>query len=423
MTTPAEVRSHLIDALQLDLVGPTLDDTAHAEEVLPQSPSKWYLTGFLVPYDAPIEQRTDDTGDEEVDEITRVGSGDDEKVPEKTSARKAFFPSSMGLSILVSQYTTELQVTVCWGDYTPLAAEDKKEEEEQKNQSRLKTGSWQRSPRHAELTVLLHPGETPNELEIPHSGGLKLVVSVRPVSSKELVPTDTRSVSIFLVNHRRLASDEERDAAYTFQTKLIVCTTEPLVPRPDLRGGNGEDWDESVADLQYRDDYEFAVGHNVSAIALTESSGICQKVWTAWMPTADVEKVVPTQIDHVELSMEALAAAPSAAAVRDMLSPMLDTYTTWITEQRAKIPTTPKHRADTANDLLNRAGIANQRIAGGLRAMDDPLVLEAFRIANRGVATAIRQRLIHDKDITVSTNSQVATFSTRLFAHEYRWHH
>jgi hypothetical protein len=32
-TAPAEVRTHLIDALQLDLVGPTPDDLVHAEEI------------------------------------------------------------------------------------------------------------------------------------------------------------------------------------------------------------------------------------------------------------------------------------------------------------------------------------------------------------------------------------------------------
>ncbi|MHC5778897.1 hypothetical protein [Nostoc sp.] len=88
MTTSAEVRSHLIDALQLDLVGPTPDDAVHAEETLDQAPSKWYLTGFLVPYGVPVEQRTDNSGDEEMDEVGRVGSGEDEKIPEKAFARK-----------------------------------------------------------------------------------------------------------------------------------------------------------------------------------------------------------------------------------------------------------------------------------------------------------------------------------------------
>ena len=30
--------------------------------MLPIAPSNWYLTGFLVPYEAPVEQRTDERG-------------------------------------------------------------------------------------------------------------------------------------------------------------------------------------------------------------------------------------------------------------------------------------------------------------------------------------------------------------------------
>jgi len=393
-TVPAEVRTHLIDALQLDLVGPTPDDLVHAEEIIPQPPSKWYLTGFLVPYDAPMEMRSDDTGNDDLDAISRSGAGDDETIPDKAPARKGFFPSSMGVSLLLAAHTSSLQVMVSWGDYTPFTADTS--EEESKNT--LRVGTWQRKSCHAELTVAIQVSETPVEINIPDSKGLKLVISVRPVSSEDLVPSGTRSVSIFLVNQRRPAPNKTPDAAHAFQTRLMIQTEESLVPRPDLRGSNGEDWDERVADLQYRDDYEFAVGHNVSAIALVETGGVCHKVSTAWIPTADVEKVIATPLPEVELSMESLAAAPTPAILRDRLHPMVDAYATWITEQQAKAPSSPKHRVDTANDLLNRAVIANQRIAAGLQAMNDPQVFEAFRIANRAVATAILQRLIHDKE-------------------------
>lgn len=393
-TTPAEVRTHLLDALQLDLVGPAPDDLAHAEEIIPQPPSKWYLTGFLVPYDAPIEVRSDAAGDDELDAVSRFGAGDDETAPDKAPARKGFFPSSMGVSLLVAAHTSSLQVTASWGDYTRFATDPS--EEESKNT--LRVGTWQRTPHHAKLIVPIQVQDTPLELDIPASKGLKLIVSVRPVSSENLVPPGTRSVSIFLVNQRHPASNRAPDAAHAFQTKLIIETEDSFVPRPDLRGSNGEDWDERVADLQYRDDYEFAVGHNVSAIALVEPKGIYQKVWTAWIPTADVEKVIPAKVPNVELEMERLAAAPTPAALRDLLYPMVDAYAEWIAEQRVKAPSNPKHRAEAASDLLNRAVIANQRIAAGLQAMNDSQVFEAFRIANRVVATAIRQRLTHDKE-------------------------
>ena len=50
------VRAGLVEALRLDLVGPD-NDHIFAHELLPESPTRWYLTGFLVPRHAPEEQR------------------------------------------------------------------------------------------------------------------------------------------------------------------------------------------------------------------------------------------------------------------------------------------------------------------------------------------------------------------------------
>ena len=57
--TPADVRAQLVAALQLDLVGPH-DGIGDAAETLPQHPSRWYLTGFLVPFDAGESQANDE---------------------------------------------------------------------------------------------------------------------------------------------------------------------------------------------------------------------------------------------------------------------------------------------------------------------------------------------------------------------------
>src|SRR5207249_10327061 len=46
----------------------------------------------------------------------------------------------------------------------------------------------------------------------------------------------------------------------------------------------------------------------------------------------------------------------------------------------------------TAEELLRRAGIAAYRIAEGMALLDDPVVLDAFRLANRSMARAARQR-------------------------------
>lgn len=78
----------------------------------------------------------------------------------------------------------------------------------------------------------------------------------------------TRSVSVFLVNNRP-PNTERHYRAFAFQTSLTLNSSKPFVARPDLRGTvTGEladEWDEQVADIQYRDVFEYAVGHGVSA--------------------------------------------------------------------------------------------------------------------------------------------------------------
>ena len=83
--TSAEVRNKLVEALRLDLVGPGTD-LGDPEEVLVQAPSRWYLTGFLVPLGAKAEQRIDETADDELDEAGSGGETDEDVPTEKASA-------------------------------------------------------------------------------------------------------------------------------------------------------------------------------------------------------------------------------------------------------------------------------------------------------------------------------------------------
>src|SRR5207248_3741443 len=133
-------------------------------------------------------------------------------------------------------------------------------------------------------------------------------------------PKGTRSVSLFLVNRRRPGADEERDVAFIFQAALEVRCTEPFVPRPNLRGLESDDWDERVADLQFRDVCEFAVGHGVATRAVVNERCDCREVHTRWIPAGEVERVAPSRIEGVELKMEELAALPDAATARLRLS-------------------------------------------------------------------------------------------------------
>ena len=374
--TSAEVRSKLVESLELDLVGPR-PGLGDANEILPQSPSRWYLTGFLVPIDAAPSQKVDEDATEEVD-AAETGGVDDDEPPERGSARNRIFPSSMGVSILVPSEAKTLNVKVTWGDYEVGIGPE----------------SWTRSPFEKPLPLDL-PAKTGKSIEtaVPDSKGLKVALLVRPVESAALdagLPAGTRTVSIFLVNRRKPAPDELKDKAFAFQAQMEIRCDVPLVARPDLRGLASDDWDDRVADLQYRDTGEYAVGHNVATHAVL-ADGHCYSVRTCWVPTAEVERVAPAPIAGAELKMDALAELADFTEAKAKLDPLVTEYRAWIAAQPVSMLSAK--RKETADNLQSRARVAADRIAQGIALLDDPQCLEAFKLANKVMALAGRRRL------------------------------
>lgn len=75
--TSEQIRARLVEALRLDLVGPT-NDHSFANELLPESPRRSYLTGYLVPMTLPSDKKTEDDGvEEEIDSPAEQSVSDD----------------------------------------------------------------------------------------------------------------------------------------------------------------------------------------------------------------------------------------------------------------------------------------------------------------------------------------------------------
>jgi hypothetical protein len=384
-----EVRARLVEALKLDLVGPWAGH-ALAEERLPGwiRPSNWYLTGFLIPSGTAPEKSADADENDDLGEIPDKAGLAEESNEERKAAKKGFFPSSLGLSFLVPKGTGGLTATVRWGDYAQAEIEGVDDKP---------VLIWQRQPREATVALPLKGGIDVLVHDIRSSGGLQLHVVERQISADlgGRIPEGTRSVSVFLVNHRAAVQPEEGepDVAYVFQPEIEVKSDRPFVPRPDLRGARAVEWDEQVADLHYADTPEYATGHGVSADWVIVS-GACHLLRTAWIPSAEVEKTETVVFEGVELSMDALGKLTDGGAVEAALRPLVAQYRTWIDAQRRIIRGLQGTRRETADELLRFAGIAADRIEHGIAVLArDADALDAFRVANRAVARALRKRL------------------------------
>ena len=411
ITDSAGARQYLVDALRIDLIGPRPEDIHFLEERLPQAPSRWYLTGFLVPTGAPPEQRAQDT-EEEMDALEEVSSGsDDSAAPDRGSSKRNFLPSSIGLSILVDDETRLLNVSVEWGDYSPWSgdSESVSSEHGQSPPAQETDGAgkrqltWIRRPCKGNLSIDLATilVGTTISFTLPDSDGLELACLTRPTTIRDFGGERTvRAVSIFVVNRRKPVEDRDlQDAAFAFQVEMSVRADRPLVSRPNPHGLGSEDWDERLADLHYRDVAEYTTGHNVSSSAEL-SDGKCNHVRTEWMPQATVERTEPEAIPGVEFRMEELGSVEDADTAKRLLIPLVFQYRDWIESQKSEAQQFTGRRLEVADELVSRASQVATRIEAGINLLGDPSVLEAFRIANRAMAASGRRRRALEQGVT-----------------------
>jgi hypothetical protein len=161
-TSPATIRSRIVDALRRDLVGPGPGDADLAEELLKDNPSRWYLAGFLAPALENIAEGAEgleDEGDplfgedEASDPETGGGRAADDTPEDEPSARKSRVPSSCGLTVLVDASVREVEVILSWGDYVtiPPLPEAVFTDEKAQFDPAYRNVQWQRVPGRATL--------------------------------------------------------------------------------------------------------------------------------------------------------------------------------------------------------------------------------------------------------------------------------
>ena len=398
VTQPADVRSRLREALELDLIGPGAGHPL-ADERLPGwvRPSNWYLTGFLVPRGASAEQRADADADDDFEpEVADEGGLGDDSAEDRRSAKKGFFPSSMGLSFLVAEGVGRLGVTVRWGNYRHVddARPDDGGTDEAPDGDESSDGTdgpadgdvarserrastrWQRKAREETVPVTLAATGDAYQEPVPGSGGPVVHVVARPVSATTFagrIPPGTRSVSLFLVNGRPAAADAARDEAFAFQAELEVRSAIPFVPRPDPRGASGDDSDERMADLHYADTPEYAAGHGMAA-DWELVDGACRLLHTTWIPTAEVETTETVEVPGVELAMAALGDLSDGGEAERALTPLVTDYRAWIDQRDAELTGLTGERREPLDVADHVVVVVSQEIAR---------VLDAENIARR----------------------------------------
>lgn len=415
--SPEAVRGRLVETLRRDLIGPDPNDMDIVNELLDTNPSRWYLTGFLVP--APLEDTVDvaaeleepgdmlTEADEQSDPETGSARAADDAPADDPAPRRPLAPSACGLTVLVDARAKDVEVVVTWGDYVtipPLPPEVFVDERAAYDPA-LKFVQWQRIPGTARVTVAIPPpGERVRKL-LPGSAGQQrpagaLVVEAfaRPY---DLVQPDgslakVHALTVMLVNRRDPARRRFADVTFAFQVKVEVRSTLPLYARTDMTGYGSPDPDAATADLHYRDVAEFAVGNNASAGWTADLDGKVRSAHTDFLPSAEVERVEPNEKIQATFEMERLAelAAADPAALVAALAGLPGDYARWIAAEALTVPAiVGAPRQATAKTLLAAAERSRARIEAGIDLIRrDRWARLSFQAMNEAIARAARRR-------------------------------
>ncbi|MEM9630375.1 MAG: helicase-related protein [Pseudomonadota bacterium] len=387
MSEAANARARLLTRFKTDLIGPGSED-----EVLSERPSARYLTAILYPQQSEIS--------EEEDESIAAENGDGEAENEERDAvslLRTFKPATCGLSFSVS-VTDEDAVLLLDLSYARYSA-DEKNDDEGKREGRPRLEWVRRAEAFPDVPISVAAGSDDFLL----AEGLQLYRRVRREgayatvtiqfvnlyrelsrgSSLEDKPTDT------LVVQGLIASEEA--SFFQFAAEIRCSVGCCFVPRRTSFRGNDED--ERVADLIYRDCAEYAVGHTASASWLPETDP--EKLLLTWMPEAVVQgmdasgdamlqdRIAATALGRLHGLELALADDESLFAAIEALA---QGYEDWIDTQEAEVSKLPETLTPQARENIKRCCSAANRIRQGIAFLRrGGKGLTAFRLANRAM--------------------------------------
>lgn len=382
--TTLDVRQQLLNRLAEDLVGPK----SGSEEIIDERPSARYLTGILYP------QQTEFQEDEDEKIEAENGSGSNSEVDdteqEATSLFRSFKPAACGFSFSVEgDENADLWLRVTYGRYAASEVEI--------SEGR-KFLQWKRSPHEIpDISISLAEGASDQEL----STGLVLHRRVRRDSG--IATVTLQFVNAYCEAHGEAAGSDNplivadmigRESAgfYQFEASVRCRSGCQFVPR--RRAFRGNDEDERVADLIYRDFAEYAVGHTASAVWHPMSNP--EVVSLSWFPSATVKRMDadgdPALADAIEDSpLGKLHALELSNATKPQLigtlSALADGYAAWIVKERARCEDQlPEQLRSQAAQNLDRCENALTRMREGIGSIEiDSNVELAFRLANRAM--------------------------------------
>ena len=402
MTTASDLREHLVNFLERDLIGPA----GGQDEVLEESPRIRYAAGVLFPQES-LRNDSDTAGGVETDasavsageegsedslepievedhsEEVRAGSqtttSPESEYDDTVTFANTYRPSAMGMSFIVTEDTADLVVDVRASIYRSRT--------ERKPEREHPQTVWQREPLQIDL-VSIQLAEF--LAEAPYDRAVTEGLRVHGVIRSQ--PDGRHLVTISLYN----ATVEIRKEAKTFfQCGFDVHGADGTAPFVEYRarGEVTDDEEEAGLALLYRNRRAFAVGHGCATDWTLASSDRASLITTTALPSVIVPPVRPRSKHESFLDMDFLRGncEHPSTDIPNVLDEFCASYEAWIETQRNEIGSLEPRFHSAARRHVSLCEITLERMRIGIALIaSNPHCLEAFMLANR---TMLMQQL------------------------------
>ncbi len=369
----AEVRQKIIDALKVDLLGPSKPD-----EELDEDPMFEYLTGMLYPQvladSNPLELEL--AGDvDRTDSDSNYTPKPDEDDNEPMTATKFKQQSSIGMSFYLNKSTKSIMLKASWGDYQKItdkvAGDDGKE--------KTKT-TYKRLPQESVVEIDFTSFEKFKDFQLVEDSNLNIHVVKFGLSN------DYMLVAVHFSNRRPKGNTALE--SIIFQAKIEAYAAD----------GSACFIAENVCrDILAPDEFYFEArpifGRGKGCAAMWDSVDrwSASRVYTEFIPEYEFPgvKAAIDKFDKNHFSMNFLARAGRKEEVLQRLTALKNEYANWIktTLENDGRMADPEFKKNVGNDVVGKCKDALRRIGEGIAILDsNPVAFEAFCFMNRVMA-------------------------------------
>ena len=367
MTTAefTEVRRDILDYLERQVVGPV----DGARETLYDLPHRRYLSGTLYPVNASTEE-VENTGEAD----GPGGSIGREVNDEPVRLANQWLPSSIGVSFYLSG-PGKLTCHV-WGACYETQMEDRRR-------------SWLRRP----IAERDQPERVTLEASSPDSR-TPVLDGRACLSVRWRLMRDGHLVTVSLLNAQRQAKPHPIDSDLTLHQVGFRCEAVAgqilEYPSVDFLSDDPEDLE---LRMLYRHVKTFAIGHGCAVDWPHDQAPTVEAVWTALVPEYEVPPVTHAGDDqHEALCIAYLASEDlDPQELRGQLESFAQPYRDWIADLSRSVDDLADFLRPAAQAVLERLDETMRRIDEGIETVtSDPVVLRAFRLANRAILMQMR---------------------------------